>query len=141
MILAVLLFVGICGTICIADAIYKTVVRGKCTQKVMAQYVTCKTHENVGTSMPATYTPCFTYDWKGKEYNAMPISGSLSKKRIMEYHSDQQYEVYIDPRKPERLILNCKISPAEIVNWIAGAGCYFLVLVIVFFMFVEMMES
>lgn len=37
MILAVLLFVGICGTICIADAIYKTVVRGKCTQKVMVQ--------------------------------------------------------------------------------------------------------
>ena len=141
MILGVLLFIGICGTICIASAIYKIVIRGRCTQKVMAQYVTCRTHANVGVPIPATYTPCFTYSWEGKEYNDIPIGANLSKKRIMEFQSDQRYEVYIDPKKPQRLILTKKVTATEITDWIAGAGCYFLVMVTIFLLMIEKWES
>lgn len=141
MILVILLFIGICGTMCIASAIYKIILRNKCTQKVMAQYVTCKTHENVGVPMPATYTPCFTYYWEGCEYSAMAVGANLSKKKIMEFHSDQQYEVCIDPKKPQRLILTNKVTATEITDWIVGAGCYFLVMVVLFLLFIECIES
>lgn len=141
MILVVLMFIGICGTICIASAIYKRILRNKCTQIVMARYVTCKTHDNVGAPMPATYTPCFTYYWEGREYSAMPFGVNLSKKKIMEFHSDQQYEVCIDPKKPQRLILTKKVVATEITDWIAGVGCYFLVMVVMFLLFIEMIES
>lgn len=141
MILGVMLFIGICGTICIVSAIYKIILRVKCTQKIMAQYVTCQSHVNLGSPLPTTYTPYFTYHWEGREYKVAAFGVNLSKKKIMEFHSDQQYEVYIDPKKPKRLILTKKVTVTEITDWIAGAGCYFLVLVMMFLLFIEMIES
>lgn len=141
MIIGVLLFMGICGTICIVSAIYKIILREKCTQKVMAQYTTRQAHVNLGSSLPTTYTPYFTYHWEGREYRAAAFGLNLSKKKIMEFHSDRQYEVYIDPKKPKRLILTKKVTVTEITDWITGAGCYFLAMVVLFLLFVEMWES
>lgn len=61
--------------------------------------------------------------------------------QFMYTESDQQYEVYIDPKNPTRLCLNRKISRAEIIGWIVGVGCYFLVVVMMFLLFIEMIES
>lgn len=141
MILVILIFLGICGTICIASATYKIILRKKCTQKIMAQYATCQTNMNLGSPMSATYTPYFTYHWEGREYRARAVGANLSKKRIMEFHSDQKYEVYIDPKKPQRLILTKKVTVTEIIDWIAGAGLYFLVIVVLFLLLIERIES
>ena len=120
------------------SAIYKVILRVKCTQKIMAQYATCQAHVNLGSPLPTTYTPYFTYQWEGREYKAAAFGANLSKKKIMEFHSDQQYEVYIDPKKPKRLILTKKVTVTEITDWIVAGGCYFLVLVMMFLLFIEM---
>lgn len=141
MFLLFILFFGVCGTIMVAGPIYNIIMQNRCTQKVRAQYVTCKTNEHIGTILPVTYTPCFEYNWDGKEYQVMPIDGELSKKKIMKFHSDQQYDLYIDKRKPERASLRRGISHVGIIELVFGFGCYGVIGITMFLLFIEMIES
>lgn len=141
MILLFILFFGLCGTLLIAGPICNVMIQRRCTQKVIARYVTCKTNNHIGTILPVTYTPCFEYNRDGKEYHVMPIDGELSKKKIMEFHSDQQYELYIDKNNPNRVSLKRGISYIGVIELVLGVGCYGAVWISMFLLLIEMIES
>ncbi|MBQ9984087.1 MAG: hypothetical protein IJP29_05810 [Lachnospiraceae bacterium] len=138
--LFILFFLG-CGTLLIAGPICNIMTQRTCTQKVMARYVTCKTNNHIGTILPVTYTPCFEYNWNGKEYHVMPIDGELSKKRIMDFHSDQQYQLYIDKNNPGRVSLKRGLSHVGVIELVMGLSCYGAIGITMFLLFIEMIES
>ena len=118
------------GGICIADFIYNMKTRKACSQKILASYKTCRTNMKYNVAAPQTYTPCFTYEWNGQEYHAMPVDANLSKRQIMKYHSWEQYEIYLNPKKPEMIRLHRKCTIANVGILVFGL---FLLLVGVLF--------
>lgn len=52
-----------------------------------------------------------------------------------------QYDLYIDKRKPERASLRRGISHVGIIELVLGFGCYGVIWITMFLLFIEMIES
>lgn len=109
------------GFVFVAAPFFQRRKRKRCTRRIMAEYKTCKT-VYAARSMYNTYIPCFSYTYNGQEYTSMPVGVNLSKRKIMEYHSDRQYEVCIDPDNPQLMCLQKGNTGKGIVQFVIGLG-------------------
>lgn len=93
-----------------------------CKQKVMAECTGCRTNYNHRS--PDTYTPLFSYEWEGQAYHNISSGLSISKRKIMKYHSGEQYQIYINSNNPMVIRVSRRLSGADVLVFIIGTAFF-----------------
>lgn len=95
-----------------------------CKQRITAEYISCRT--NYSYRGVNTYSPVFSYQWEGEMYHCVVSSSSLSKRRIMKYHSGKQYQIYINPNNPAINQVLRRVTIIDLIMLVWGSICFLI---------------
>ena len=98
-----------------------------CTRTVTARYHNCKT---VYSHKTWYYAPIFTYCWEGREYTSQAPSSYSRRKITKKYVFDHEYTIYIDPKEPEVIMDEKKLSFSSFLSLFMGIFSFFIVIAI-----------
>ena len=121
-------FLGNMGVLFIFTFMTQLYRLANCTETVTARYHNCKT---VYSHKTWYYAPIFTYCWEGREYTSQAPSSYSRRKITKKYVFDHEYTIYIDPKEPEVIIEEKKLTFSSFLSLFVGV--FFLFIVVAFF--------
>lgn len=112
---AFLLLCIVCGILMIWLAIDQGFLqRNRCTKICKAECADIYRTHHLG------YYPCFRYQWEGESYVGRVLR--YASKRVMHqrYVVGNEYEIYINPDRPQEIRVDYKIGASNILMLITG---------------------
>lgn len=121
-----ILMLGI-GILIMGYGIYAGIIKKlQCNYKISAKYMGPYAYTIKGHT---SYTPSFSFEYHGVVYSN--TSGEVFSKRKLEkkFQIGEEYEIYIDPKEPNSLLINRRIG----ISWLFCMLLGMLLLFIAFF--------